>query len=256
MRPGTRKLTSPTAKAIVYIVLFATLTTSSFAALALDSSFGTGGRSTIAFPDSSTGYSSTGLRVFVQPGGRIVLGGSFTNSTVQGQMGGTAFAGLLSSGTLDPTFAINGIVTDWRSDSALMPLDIAGYPDGRILRLIEIASGTGLWRVRLDRLNADGTNDDAFSANAIIGAQTGTPNARPSQVVIGSDAKITVLITENSKFYVYRLNPDGTRDTTFGSNGVVDLTFNKMQSSPRSHEMEMVSLNDGRTLIVGHVEPL
>jgi uncharacterized delta-60 repeat protein len=53
-------------------------------------------------------------------------------------------------------------------------------------------------------------------------------------------------------YFLYRLNPDGTRDTTFGSNGIAGLTFNRF--SPTNF-VEMIALDDGKILLVGHVPP-
>jgi uncharacterized delta-60 repeat protein len=69
-----------------------------------------------------------------------------------------------------------------------------------------------------------------------------------------SDGKILVLITENSEFFLYRLNPNGTRDATFGVNGVVAINFNKI-SIPAGSAMEMLVLSDGKILLTGHVPP-
>src|SRR5687767_843252 len=82
-----------------------------FAAFTLDSTFAGGGKLTIAFPDSTTNYSSGGLRIFVQPGGRIVAAGTFTRMTADGQMPGIAVVGLTTSGTLDPAY---GVFQDWQ----------------------------------------------------------------------------------------------------------------------------------------------
>jgi uncharacterized delta-60 repeat protein len=50
--------------------------------------------------------------------------------------------------------------------------------------------------------------------------------------------------------FLYRLNPNGTRDTTFGSNGIVELVFNKFS---QENIVEMIALSDGKILLVGHV---
>ena len=41
----------------------------------LDPNFGTGGKFTTSFPDSTTFYRSYGTKIFVQPSGRIVAAG-------------------------------------------------------------------------------------------------------------------------------------------------------------------------------------
>jgi hypothetical protein len=65
-----------------------------FATFALDEMFGPGGRVTISFPDATTSFSSNGLRIFVQPSGRILAAGGFTNNGPDGQFPGIAWVGL------------------------------------------------------------------------------------------------------------------------------------------------------------------
>jgi hypothetical protein len=55
---------------------------------ALDPNFGTAGKFTISFPDSTTFYRSSGYSIYVQPSGRIVGGGSFSNIGPDGQAPG------------------------------------------------------------------------------------------------------------------------------------------------------------------------
>ena len=223
-----------------------------FAAFTLDSTFSGGGRLTISFPDSSTSYSSGGLRIFVQPGGRIVAAGTFTRMTADGQMPGIAVVGLTTSGTLDSSYVTS---QDWQSNGFTSLGDALMYPDGRILRLSRFSNVVGSSTVRAARLNADGSGDSVFDSNVNIGTPPGNfGTSRTSQIAVRNDGKVVVLITENSEYLLYRLNPDGTRDTTFGVNGVVGIRFNKIAFPPESN-MEMLVLPDGKVLLAGHVPP-
>src|SRR6478672_825908 len=104
-------------RAFTIVFLCCSVISDCFGTFTLDPTFAGGGKLTISFPDSSTGYSSRGLRIFVQPNSRIVVGGSFTNSTGDGQLPGVAFVGLTPGGALDSDFGSGGTVTDWRSDA-------------------------------------------------------------------------------------------------------------------------------------------
>jgi len=172
--------------------------------------------------------------------------------TPDGQLPGVVMTGLLTNGTLDSAYTG---VFDWQSNGFTSLGDALMYPDGRILRLTNFFNVVGSSTVRAARANVDGSNDNVFSSNASIGGTGGFGTARPSQISVRSDGKVLVLITENSEFFLYRLNPDGTRDTTFGANGVVGINFNKI-STPSGSAMEMIALSDGKILLTGHVPPV
>ena len=225
----------------------------SFATFTLDPTFSnSSGKLTIAFPDSSMGYSSRGVRVFVQPSGRIIAGGEFTWATPDGQLTGVAMVGLTQAGALDTTYGSGGSVLDWRSDASTSFRDGLMYADGRTLRLSQVFRlPVGSSTVQTVRLTESGAADSVFASNVSIGPCCfGFFNARPVQIAVRSDGKILALITDQGEYFLYRLNPDGTRDTTFGVNGVLGIVFNKF--SP-TNLVEMIALSDGRILLIGHV---
>ena len=222
------------------------------AVFTLDATFN-GGKVTVSFPNSSSNYTSQAFRVFVQPGGRILLGGSFTNGTADGQLGGVASVGLTQAGELDAGYGSGGRFTAWRSDANTNPRDALMYPDGSTLYITQVFRlPVGSSTVEAFRLSENGGFDSVFAANVSIGpCCIGFFNARPVQIAVQSDGKILALITDQGEYFLYRLNADGTRDTTFGNNGVAGLVFNKF--SPNL--VEMIALNDGKILFVGHVAP-
>lgn len=205
----------------------------------------------IAFPDSSSGYYSQGLRVFVQPTGRIVAGGVFSQATADGQITGVAMVGLTTGGTLDAGFGNGGIVTDWRSDASTTFRDALMYGDGSTLRISQVLRlPVGSSTVRAVRLAANGAEDGVFASNVSIGPCCfGFFAARPVQIALRADGKILALITDQGEYFLYRLNADGTRDTTFGANGVRGIVFNRI-ASPAI--VQMIALNDGKILLVGN----
>jgi uncharacterized delta-60 repeat protein len=225
-----------------------------FATFTLDTTFNGTGKVTISFPDSSTAYRSQAFRVFLQPNNRILVGGSFTNATPDGQLSGVAWAGLTPEGSLDPAFGSGGLVTDWRSDATTSFTDALMYTDGSTLRLSQVFRlPVGSSTVSTVRLTASGALDNVFASNVSIGPCCfGFFSARPVQIAVRGDGKILALITDQGEYFLYRLNANGTRDTTFGVNGVLPIVFNKF--SPTSF-VEMVALSDGKILLVGHVEP-
>jgi uncharacterized delta-60 repeat protein len=240
-------------RAFTITFLFFSFVSQSFATFTLDPTFSnSSGKLTIAFPDSSTAYSSRGVRIFVQPSGRIVAGGEFTWATPDGQLTGVAMVGLTQAGALDTTYGSGGSVLDWRSDASTSFSDALMYSDGRTLRLSQVFRlPVGSSTVQTVRLAENGGADTVFASNVSIGPCCfGFFNARPVQIAVRSDGKILALITDQGEYFLYRLNSDGTRDTSFGVNGVLRIVFNKF--SPTSL-IEMIALSDGKILLVGHV---
>ena len=222
-----------------------------FAAFTLDSTFDGDGRVTRAFPDSTTNYSAGGLRIFVQPSGRIIAVGAFTNMSADGQMAGVAVTGITASGGPDPTYST---LQDWQGHGFTSLSDTAMYPDGRLLMLTRFFNVVGSSTVRAGRLNVNGGGDTVFGSNVNIGTSPGNFGTdRGVQIAAQTDGKVLVLIIFNFEYTLYRLNPDGTRDTTFGTNGALTIRFNKISSSAI---LEMIPLADGRIIITGQVPPL
>ncbi|MFN0139832.1 MAG: delta-60 repeat domain-containing protein [Pyrinomonadaceae bacterium] len=223
-----------------------------FAALTLDPTFDGDGKLTIAVPDSNQQFTSQAFRVFVQPSGRILVGGTFTRRTADGHLTGIAWTGLTSGGGLDPAFDFEGIVEDWRSDGSMSLNDAVMYPDGTTLRL------SGLFRLPVGsrqistvRLTPDGVIDGVFGQNAATNLAPcgGFCTTSAIQIAARGDGKVLAFIVDQG-YFLYRLNSNGTRDTTFGSNGIVELTFNKFSVT---NFVEMVPLSDGKTLLVGGI---
>src|SRR5687767_5576065 len=237
--------TRAAASALVCIIFF----TPCFAAFAPDPTFFGGGRVTISFPDSGTNYTSQALRVFVQPSGRILVGGTFTNQTPDGQLSGVAVVGLTSAGMLDSGFGFGGSVLDWRSDGSTSFTDALMYADGSTLRLSQILRlPAGSRTAKIVRSDANGGAGTVI----IIGEPFGFTTVQPVQIAVRSDGKILVLIADGG-YFLYRFNSDGTSDTTFGVTGRVGIVFNKIEGG--APVIQMTALNDGKILMVGNAGP-
>ncbi len=234
-------------RASLLILLTLLFCSTAFSAVALDPSFGGGGRVTIGFPDSTTNYSATGFRIFVQPSGRIIAAGQFTNMGPDGQAPGVAMAGLMPGGGIDTSYGLGGTVRFWDPVTFMGFQDAYMYPDGKILRISQsISLGTGS-NAKIVRTNADGTNDAGFSANI----QFGMTNTIPQRLAVRSDGKILVLIfvqTNPESYHLLRLNSDGSRDTTFAPDGDLLMNFKRL---PDPFFIGMQTLPDGRILLAG-----
>ena len=157
-----------------------------------------------AVPDALSVNASDQVRAMaVQPDGKILIGGSFTN------LGGQPrnFIGRLNpDGSLDPDFNPN-------ADNSVNCFAV--QPDGKILVGGYFQNLSGQVRTCISRLYADGSLDTNFAPSISLG---GTPAV--NALVVQPDGQILVgglLGLVNGQFIpnLGRLNPDGSVDNTF-----------------------------------------
>jgi uncharacterized delta-60 repeat protein len=86
--------------------------------------------------------------------------------------------------------------------------------------------------IEVTRLNADGSVDTTFGTNGAVALPAAVGSDVATAVAIQSDGAIDVLANvaplstpATSQIALYQLLPDGSVDTTFGTNGVVDFQF-------------------------------
>jgi uncharacterized delta-60 repeat protein len=171
--------------------------------------------------DPKNCFTNTAYTSFIQPDGKIMIGGAFDDYNDPGGIHTPKqrLVRLNSDGTFDNTFITgaafqNGVI-----------YAIALQSDGKILvgGSFTIAPG-GVTRNCMVRLNANGSLDNTFN----IG--TGF-NGYVKTIKIQTDGKVLVGGTFNTykgiaKSYIVRINTDGSIDNTFsigtGFNGVVN----------------------------------
>lgn len=182
----------------------------------LDTSFGVGGK-----------VSTPVVRAFavaIQPDGKIVAAGD--------NFSPAAVFRYNNDGSLDTSFGIGGIMSVSFYDAdiayavALQPdgkIVIAGYGDGTFS-----SAQYHTTDFALARLNTDGSLDRTFGVGGKVIAPMGSGGFFPDiakALLIQPDWKIVAAGWAADFDYTYsalvRLNPDGTRDNSFGSNGVV-----------------------------------
>lgn len=157
---------------------------------------------------TGTGFNDYVSELAIQPGGKALVAGLFTDyngSSIK------KFLRLNTNGSLDTTFkmgtgligtGINGLV--W---------DIAFQPDGKIIIAGRITNYNGVPIKYIARLYADGILDTAF--NKGVG-----PNADVYSVALQADGKMVIgggftRYDGHLENCLTRINPDGSRDTTF-----------------------------------------
>jgi uncharacterized delta-60 repeat protein len=167
---------------------------------------------------TAKGFNSTVLAVATQAGGKLLVGGQFTQ--FQDETLGSSLVRLNADGTLDAQFGTN---LGTAANSIVRAIRVQA--DGKILVGGNFTGG-------LKRLNPDGTVDTAFDANLGSGF-----NSRINSIDLTSDNYIYASgnFTEldgSSAVRVARLNSDGTPDPTFSTGLGADSTVSSVHALP------------------------
>jgi uncharacterized delta-60 repeat protein len=199
-----------------------------------DPNFGAGGVTSLPLSPPVDNYS---YAITAQPDGRVVV--AYDALVVR----------LTTAGALDPTFGTNGVVTlgyphDGRSGQYPVSSAVHVLPDGTISvagsAALGVAGPNGFPRTSMlvNRLTAGGQPDPAFGPgyavadfplndlNTATAADVAyTPDGKlvlVGKALVGFGSIVEMHVTEKVPEYagaVVRLNPDGSPDTTFGTNG-------------------------------------
>lgn len=183
----------------------------------LDTAFGDGGRVTLD-PDGAN-MRPTALQVL--PGGRLLVGGFSFYSSVGSEF---ALARLLPGGAPDPSWQGGQVVTTQlvRKDY-LHGLDV--QPDGKAVAVGSVSLGSFVDRqIGLTRYTASGALDKSFGTDGkVLLNFAADPQATEEGwgVRVLASGKLLVAGSSAGKFFVARLRPDGSLDSSFGAGGRV-----------------------------------
>jgi uncharacterized delta-60 repeat protein len=197
-----------------------------------DPNFGTDGATLVDIGD--------GLGVWVAlarlPDGKLLLGGTYDAGAPTGQ--DMVVARLDTDGRLDNSFSFDGKVeiVVGPGDSMDTLFDLLVQPDGRIVlagtaESPDPADGIDMAIVRL---NADGSFDGSFGAGGKVFVDFGLGSALNEEqaraIARFPDGKLIVagstpVAGADSDMALVKLNPDGSRDTSFGTGGRRTVRF-------------------------------
>jgi uncharacterized delta-60 repeat protein len=203
----------------------------------LDPTFGNGGIVTTLL-EGFTGAEIHAL--FIAPDGKILVGGaraSFQALVVR----------YLPDGSLDPSFGAGGVAATVGGHVEALALQ----PDGKILAAGGIVGRSFSGGPLVERLLDDGLLDPTFAGDGVFDfdpAQRNDPEemSRIIGVAVQADGKIVVAGSDFQALAVARLEPTGTLDPGFGTQG---LTVSSFGAPPFPQAMALQP--GGRALVAG-----
>jgi uncharacterized delta-60 repeat protein len=183
--------------------------------------------------------------VAIQGDGKIITAGASGNDF--------ALARYNADGSLDTSFDGDGkVLTDFGGIDYARGVAIQG--DGKI-----VAAGANDTQTALARYNADGSLDTSFDGDGKVTDSAGDEFDDASAVAIQPDGKIVAAGSSGhcdcplgggvtSSFKLARLNANGSRDTSFGGDGVVLTSF---ETSGYDTAKGVVIQADGKIVAAG-----
>lgn len=192
----------------------------------LDLAFGSNGKVTTDF-GGTTDY---GNAVVLQADGKIIVAGhAITDYANPGFFSDFALARYNPNGALDTTFGNNGKVTTHFNGGPFDAVDdLALQPDGKIVAAGHAVDDVGgSVDIAVVRYNSNGSLDTAFGNGGKVTTHLRDSSNSASSLVLQPDGKIVIAGATGAipDIAVVRYNPNGSLDSTFGSNGAVITHF-------------------------------
>lgn len=216
----------------------------------LDATFSGDGKVTTGF---TSGWSEWGEAIALQSDGRIVVAGErWQPAEVGNSSHDFALARYNTDGSLDTSFSGDGkVVTNFGAVEYVEQVVIQS--DGKIVVSGDKCNSSWICDLAVARYNSNGSLDTTFSGDGKLTVGFGSgDNGGGGGLAIRSDGKIVIggymiNASGNADFAVYRLNPNGTLDTTFSGDGKVNGNF-----GPNRHDTAFdLVLQSGKILVVG-----
>ncbi|MDQ3573320.1 MAG: endonuclease/exonuclease/phosphatase family protein [Actinomycetota bacterium] len=210
----------------------------------LDTTFGGDGLVTTDY----SGAGDAGNAVAIQADGRIVVAGSASRG---GDNWDFAVARYNPDGSLDTTFGGDGLVTTDYSGAGDTGNAVAIQADGRIVVAGSANRGGANWDFAVARYNPDGSLDISLGFYGLVTTDFGVTEFGEA-VAIQADGRIVVAgsaIRTNGyrDFAVARYHPDGSLDTTLGSDGMVTTDFGANSDGGQAVAIQA----DGKIVVAG-----
>lgn len=221
------------------MLLFSTATSQQFP---LVSNFGSGGRTIV----NLLAHYDANNQVAAQSSNKIILSTSVNNTNNNFDFCILRFK---PDGIIDSSFGTNGIVLADLGGIEDYAYDMKVLKDDKIL----MVGTTGKYTNRdfvIAKFSPDGMFDENFGANGIIKLSK-TATDFFYAVEIDQFNRILAAGYSDGKTYVYRFNPDGSKDYTFGINGITTLDFGGLNNSTKVKDLSI--LNNREIVVAGQI---
>ena len=136
----------------------------------------------------------------------------------------TCGSGWAQAGTLDPRFANHGIFKTNFANCCGGVSAVALQSDGKILVGGEVTPSRTVGSILL--LNTNGTIDTAFGSGGMVTVSLGSIGANIGGLAVQTDGKIVASVSGIfvARGEFVRFDPNGSVDTSFGTNGFVTIS--------------------------------
>ena len=219
----------------------------------LDTSFNGSGK--VVTP---VGYASS---VAIQADGKIVVAGSSSGSILDSYF---VIVRYNPDGSLDTSFNGTGNAITSVGNSGSSASDLAIQTDGKIVVAGGSLAAAGNWKTTdcaIVRYNPDGSLDTSFGGTGKILIPDSDSVDYARSVAIQPNGKIVVagdssnigsdFTVEGSDFALVRLNPNGSRDTSFNRTGTVTTSVGNGWATASSVAIQA----DGKIVVAGDTGP-
>ncbi|MBA1419794.1 MAG: hypothetical protein FAF03_02775 [Epsilonproteobacteria bacterium] len=183
----------------------------------------------------------------LQDDGKVLVSGYSFNGTSNE----VAITRYNTDGSLDTSFGTNGIVTTDITVNNDIAYDITLQTDGKFFVSGFSSNGTSD-EFLLMRYNSDGTLDSSFDSDGIVTTDITAGNDESYSIALQSDGKILLagysFNGTNTDFALIRYNSDGSLDSSFDSDGIVNTDISANSDVALSLSLQV----DDKILVTGY----
>lgn len=186
----------------------------------LDTTFGVNGVADLSISGSFGGELNA---IRVMSDGKIIAAGHNYYNNNDGR--DFILMKLNANGTYDTSFGINGVSNVGSTGMSESINSIEILSDNKIIALGIIEISSGVYVAEVLKYNTIGLLDPTFNGNGRLNTNTTVEIYAKTDIALQNDGKILATFENsdsNNNFLLYRINSNGTYDTTFDFDGLVE----------------------------------
>jgi uncharacterized delta-60 repeat protein len=199
-------------------------------------------------------------RIAIRSDGKILLSGNSNHNPSQGTFAQHALILMNENGTLDTSFGTDGkIFTNFNTNNSQIVRNFKLLNDNSLLVSGSIFANTQTGNDGfVAKYTSSGILDTSFGSNGIKLVSFISPDGfagiteSTNSMILQNDSKIVISgmttgFQMSNKFWVARLNPDGSTDTTFGTDGQMSFSIYGFDDVARDVKVQP----DGKVVVSG-----